>query len=158
MSIQSFGITSCKFVRNLYLNKFIRITGMSPLIMSDMKYCSIKKSDKVSPWNLHSAIEVNGLLDMQTSLWSLSKQCVTGLSRYLCFPATLCYRNEAGNLLKKYNGLCKEAIQSWFVYLFINALIIHHFYFQWERLVSIIVLCWISTMVHVHAPNCHIII
>eukprot|EP00794_Sanderia_malayensis_P015170 gene15170-16729_t len=87
---------------------------ITPLVVGEMKHCVVTTNDKVSAWNFHSAIEIEGLINIQKSLFDLSKQCISGLSKYLCLPAKYCFgEKEPTAIFKQYQQLCKDAIKSW---------------------------------------------
>ena len=94
-----------------FFNLFL---GVTPIPSSPSKYCKVGQSDKVSPWDRHSAIEVNSLMEMQQILFHPKAECTKKLSEYLCYPAETCAaRKTARSIKSKIQDLCKSALKAW---------------------------------------------
>eukprot|EP00795_Rhopilema_esculentum_P007027 gene7027-12652_t len=86
----------------------------TPIQNMENKQCKMGPMDKVSPWDRHSSIEIDNLLEMQKVLFNPSDSCMKSLSTYLCYPTTTCIgRMKPSDLVNRHQSQCKSALESW---------------------------------------------
>lgn len=96
------------------LNFKISFAGSSPIPNANAKFCHLTESSTVAPWDKHTAIEVDNLIQMQKSLFPVPNSCLKSLSKYLCLPATKCYQTgHATDISSDFKTLCKAALKAW---------------------------------------------
>jgi len=82
-----------------------------PIRSHDSNHCLLTEETTVAPWNRHASVEVENLIEIQTTLFSILGSCLDKLYDYLCLPTKMC-RSGFSTLKAEFTNRCKSTLKA----------------------------------------------